>query len=210
MSPKRSKHTRGPKRVKRRPKKPTEPELYREAEERHADASKTRPVVDYSFDLSEHICERLANGETGTAICRGEGMPTWGAMQRWIRDKPDFARRFRLAREAGYEYWADDTVDIADNTQAGEIRTTQEWGTQVRVADMLEHRRLRIDARKWLLCKRARHIYGERVETAVTGPDGGPLQIEERNALIEAIVQLVHPKPDGKTKPDKDGSERDR
>lgn len=123
-------------------------------------------------------------------------MPKHSVMQTWLRNKPDFARRYRSARESGYEFWADDTVDIADTTQEGVVRTTQEWGTQVRTSDMLEHRRLRIDARKWLLCKRARSIYGDKTTTEVSGPDGQPISVTERNALIDAIVSMVHPKDD--------------
>lgn len=162
-------------------------------------ASPDRVSVEYSFELSERICARLANGEAATALCRDRTMPDWGTLQRWIRDKPDFARRYRLARESGYEYWADDMVYIADNTQSGEIRTTQEWGTQVKVADMLEHRRLRIDARKWLLAKRARSIYGDKDTSQERESQEGALT--ERLALINAIVELVQPKKDGATKP---------
>lgn len=177
-------------RVIRKAKAPPEAETLTRA------PSTDRPSVNYSFELSERICERLANGESATAIARDADMPTYPVMARWLREKPDFARRYRIARETGYEYWADDLIDIADQTQAGEIRTTQEWGTQVRTADMLEHRRLRIDARKWLLCKRARSIYGERAAFEHSGPDGKPMEVASRNELIEAIVKLVHPKTD--------------
>lgn len=169
-----------------------------------------RPSVNYSFELSERICERLANGESATAITRDAGMPSYSVMARWLREKPDFARRYRIAREAGYEYWADDLIDIADQTQVGEVRTTQEWGTQVRTADMLEHRRLRIDARKWLLCKRARHIYGERAAFEHSGPEGKPMEVTSRNELIEAIVKLVHPKADPSPRKKADAEERGR
>lgn len=196
------------KRLKSKPKRSQKPRVIKRLKRAPVPETLTgyvppahRAPIDYSFDLSERICERLANGETGTAICKDADMPTWSTLQRWIRTKPDFARRYRQARESGYEFWADDTVDIADQTQLGSIVTTQEWGTQVKTADMLEHRRLRIDARKWLLCKRARHIYGEKVQAELSGPDGEPIAVSERNALMDAIVKLVHPKDDPASKP---------
>lgn len=187
---------RGKVRVKRKVKLPPE------RLEPHRESPQERAQVSYSFDLSERICERLANGESATSITRDAAMPSWAVLQRWLREKPDFARRYKLARESGYEFWADQTVDIADETQTGQVVTTQEWGTQVRTSDMLEHRRLRIDARKWLLGKRARHIYGEKVSTELSGPDGQPIEVAERNALIDAIVKLVHPKDDPKSRPE--------
>jgi hypothetical protein len=205
------KSRRGAKRVTPKPHRPTEPELNAQAREHHAAERKTRPRVVYSYDLSEQICERLSNGETATAICQGKGMPTWGVLQGWIRDKPDFAKRYAKARGAGWEYWADNLIDIADTPCPGVISTLMEWGTQIKTADMLDHRRLRIETRKWLLAKRKPQTFGEKIEQTHTGPDGGPLQVEDRNTMIESIVRLVFPKADGKTKPDKDGGgERER
>jgi hypothetical protein len=44
---------------------------------------------------------------------------------------------------------------------------------------MIEHRRLQVDARKWIAAKLKPKKYGDKQQTEVTGADGGPLQITE-------------------------------
>jgi hypothetical protein len=41
---------------------------------------------------------------------------------------------------------------------------------------MIEHRRLQIDARKWILAKALPKIYGDKLTAEVTGKDGGPIR----------------------------------
>ena len=45
-------------------------------------------------------------------------------------------------------------------------------------ADMIEHRRLQIDARKWLIGKMAPKKYGDKQQIEHAGPDGGPITLE--------------------------------
>jgi hypothetical protein len=159
----------------------------------------TRPDIPYSYDLSEEICERLSNGETGASVCRDPKMPTWAVLQRWRRKHTDFDHRYRIAREACCEYYADDIVDIADDGRNDYVVRTD--GRKVFDREAFERSRLRVDTRKWTVSKILRHVYGDKSEVDVRTPDGVNVKVEERNALIDAIVKLVHPKVDGKTKP---------
>lgn len=196
---------RGPKRVirlkKLRKRIDAEPQVNRERGR--------PPKVDYTVELSEAICERLANGESGTSVCKDDGMPTWSMLQQWRRKYPDFERRYRLAREACCEYYADSIVDIADDGRNDYIERMTPQGRTVRVFDResFERSRLRLDARKWTVSKILRHVYGDKSEVDVRTPDGVNVKVEERNALIEAICKLVHPKADGQTRPDHEPEE---
>lgn len=71
---------------------------------------------------------------------------------------------------------AEEILDITDNTELGEIVTDGPKGVETKRADMLGHRTLKVDARKWLLSKLMPHRFGERVEH--TGAGGGPVQVE--------------------------------
>lgn len=128
-------------------------------------------------------------------------MPTWEGLQRWRRDIPDFARRYRAAREACCEYYADSIVDIADDGRNDYVERLTPQGRTVRVFDResFERSRLRLDARKWTVSKILRHVYGDKSEVDLRTPDGLNVKVEERNALIDAIVKLVHPKNDPQT-----------
>ncbi len=51
-----------------------------------------------------------------------------------------------------------------------------EKGTETRTGDMIQHRRLQVDARKWMLAKALPNIYGDKLTAEVTGKDGGPIE----------------------------------
>lgn len=158
---------------------------------------------DYRYELSEAICQRLANGETGAEVCRDPAMPTWNTLCCWRRKHDDFDKRYRIAREQGCEYYADEIISIADSGENDYVtRLTRKGPKVVFDRDHFERSRLRVDARKWTVSKILRHTYGDKSEVDVRTPDGMNVKVEERNALIDALVKLVHPKADGKTKPE--------
>ena len=78
---------------------------------------------------------------------------------------------FARARDLGEAQISQECLEIADTTQVGEIITTKPDGSQeVKTADMIEHRKLRIDTRLKLLAKWNPRKYGDKL--AHTGPDG--------------------------------------
>ena len=188
---------RGPKRVTR-PVKPPREEI--EAKPHPSDPRKSPP---YSHALSERICERIANGETATSLTHEEGMPTWAVLGRWRRENDDFAKRFQIAREQCCEYWADSVIDIVDDSTNDFVTRLSAKGQPLTVFDRehFERARLRADKRQWFASKMLRHVYGEKSEVDLRTPDGVSVGVNERNALIDAIVKLVQPKSDGETKP---------
>jgi hypothetical protein len=157
----------------------------------------------FSKEVAEAILDRMANGETATQICRDEGMPTWGMLKRWERDNADFARRYEIARRQCCEYQTDEIITIADDATNDYVERVTAKGIRQVVFDRdhFERCRLRVDARKWTASKILRHVYGEKSEVDLRTPDGLNVRVEERNALIDAIVKLVQPKEDGKAKP---------
>lgn len=158
----------------------------------------------YAEEIGNRICERMANGETATQICRDPSMPTWAMLKRWERDYVDFARRYDIARRQCCEYHTDEIVDIADDATNDYVERVNAKGRSYRVFDReaFERSRLRVNVRQWNASKILRHVYGERSEVDVRTPDGLSVKVEERNALIDAIVKLVNPKADGRTKPE--------
>jgi Bacteriophage Sf6, terminase small subunit-like len=53
-------------------------------------------------------------------------------------------------------------------------------------ADMIEHRKLQIDSRKWLIGKMAPKKNGDKQQIEHAGPDGGPVTVE---ALVMASLK---------------------
>lgn len=138
--------------------------------------SRARGASSVSAALVYKICERVANGATLTAILTEPGMPTWSAFHRRIRPSCDLRAAYAQAREERAERMADELLQITDTPQLGEIVTVGPKGTEVKTADMIQHRTLQVDARKWLLSKLLPARFGDAVQH--TGAGGGPIQHE--------------------------------
>ena len=87
-----------------------------------------------------------------------------------------FSPHYARAREIGYATLFDEMLEIADTPQQGVTTKESDKGTETRTGDMIEHGRLRVDTRKWMLAKALPKVYGEKLAAEVTGKDGQPLQ----------------------------------
>lgn len=121
---------------------------------------KTGRPSDYSDDLAAEICSKLADGKSLKSICDAPGMPDKATVYRWIAAHDAFRDLYARAREDQADTMADEIVDIADNAKSDDVNKA----------------RLRVDARKWVAAKLKPKKYGDKVETTVQGPDGGPVE----------------------------------
>lgn len=137
-------------------------------------ASKGRPKGSgslYTEALAQAICERLAQGESLSSICRDEGMPPASTVRQWERDREDFATVSQRARELGCHALADECLEIADDSRNDFMDARAEEGDEQAGKFNGEHvqrSRLRIDTRMRLLGKWLPKVYGERTELAGT------------------------------------------
>ena len=113
-----------------------------------------RPT-DYSPELTARICERLAIGESLRSICRDDDMPSMASIFLWLGKHPEFSEQYTRAREAQAEAHADRIVEIADD-------------------DTLDpnHKRIMVDARKWVASKLKPKRYGDKAEVEHSGNVG--------------------------------------
>lgn len=124
----------------------------------------------YTQEMADRICEQLADGKSLRAVCDEPGMPSEAAVRAWALDDIEgFAAQYARAREIGYDRLADELLEIADTPQTGVKTTTKATGTETTEGDMIEHRRLQVDARKWMLAKMLPKKYGDKLTTEVTG-----------------------------------------
>ncbi len=73
-------------------------------------------------------------------------------------------------RDALRDAMAEEILAISDETQEGEIRTERADGTvEIKKEDMLGHRKLRIDTRKWLMAKMKPKKYGDKIDMTSNG-----------------------------------------
>jgi len=113
----------------------------------------------YGPEIAAEILKRLAGGETLRKICKTEGMPDHSTVVLWCNQDPDFANQYARARSEGLDVMAEDIVEISDDK-----------------TDDANSRRVRVDARKWLLSKMRPEKYSDRL--AITGAkDAEPLKV---------------------------------
>ncbi len=108
----------------------------------------------YNAKMADLILSELMQGKTLSAIIREhKHLPPIDKVFGWFADA-EFRSRYDRAREIGYEVMADHILDITDNFQIQEIHSENSDGTSATITrDHIDHRRLQVDARKWLLAK---------------------------------------------------------
>lgn len=103
----------------------------------------------------------------------------------WIAADPELSSQYERARNNRAEKIFEEMLLIADTPQIGTVETAKEWGTEVKTADMIEHRRLQVDTRKWMLGKMAPKKYGDRVELEHSGEIKRPANETEAEILAK-------------------------
>ena len=82
---------------------------------------------------------------------------------------------YNYAREVRSDVLFEEIIEISDTTEEGIKIKTTERGTETITGDMTEHRKLKIDARKWVVAKMQPKKYGDKITQELTGKDGAPL-----------------------------------
>lgn len=139
---------------------------------------------EFSPEIANEICERLAKGESLRSITSDEQsgwLPSETTVRRWLSGEADwnaeFRRQYAHAREMQADHYAEEIVAIADGRDKPTPQELEEQVASDTVAIRDHNRdRLRIDARKWVASKLAPKKYGEAMNLKHSDPDGGPVQ----------------------------------
>ena len=139
----------------------------------------------FSADMGNRICDRMETGESLRSICRDDNFPHVGQVIKWLAS--DSNREFRLqyahSRQVGLEVMADDVLNIADQnpvlTPDGKIDNAG-----------VQHQRLRVDTRKWILSKQLPKVYGDR--TILAGDADAPLNPMTNNERAAQASKIIN------------------
>lgn len=132
-----------------------------------------------------------------------------GTLKKWRKLYPGFDEAIKDGRSA-----CDADVLYAMYQSAIGFKFTEQQAVGGKVAQVLEVERFALPsvaAQKHWLKNRQRTLWPDRQE--LTGRDGEPLghkPPENRLSLIDSIVAMVQPKPDGKAKPGKSNEDSRR
>lgn len=129
-----------------------------------------RPT-DYTKELGDQICARIAEDEGVAAICRDESMPSRTTIYAWLRTQEEFANNYAHAR-------LDQGHTAADEMR--EVRRKVADGTLDPAAA-----RVIADALKWEAGRRNPKAYGDKAAVELSGPNGGAIPI---SAITRTVV----------------------
>jgi hypothetical protein len=123
---------------------------------------------EFTPEVAEEICDRIAKGESLRAICAdsaGGFLPSARTFHRWLASDEEWSeglrQQYACAREAQADHYADEIVSIADCADEFPGAGAAERDPQ--------RDRLRIDARKWVASKLAPKKYGDKIDLSHSG-----------------------------------------
>jgi len=146
---------------------------------------------EFSQDMADQICERIADGESLRQICESEGFPSKSAVFRWLGVNTVFRDQYARAHEEQADTYADEIIAIADDSandygfKEGEDASGAS-AKPVFLAENVQRSKLRVDARKWKASKLNAKKYGDKITNEMTGADGAPLN-------FSCTINLVRP-----------------
>lgn len=131
------------------------------------ETKKTGRPSDYSAEIADAICARLAGGESLRTVCKDDDMPSTVTAFAWMRKHPEFLNQYARAKEEAADALVEEMLDIADDG-------TNDWmekhdadgaciGYQLN-GEHVQRSKVRIDARKWIAAKLKPKKYGEKVD----------------------------------------------
>jgi len=138
-----------------------------------------RPT-DYTQDMADIVCERLALGQSMRTICLSDDMPAISTLFRWIRQQDEFRQQYEKAKEECADLYAEEIIEIADDTSNDYMDVSDENGATGATRLNTEHvqrSRLRVDARKWISSKLKPKKYGDKIQQEITAPEGVTFQM---------------------------------
>lgn len=108
-------------------------------------------------------------------------MPSALTIYRWLANNPEFNSQYARAKEQQTAVMAEEILELADTprigqkvkSEAGPVDSEGNPGeirvTEIMTADMIDHRKLQIESRKWLMGKLRPKVYGDKLQTEHSG-----------------------------------------
>lgn len=135
-------------------------------------------------DICDHIFSEMSTGRSVNKILEeDEGMPSRKTFYRWIRISEEVRNNYAHASKERADCIFEKMLATAEYVENGEtVETTVDDDGKVTVktkkSDMYAHRRLKIDAYKWMLGKMMPKKYGDKIDvTSGDKPLGNAISV---------------------------------
>lgn len=131
--------------------------------------------ANWAEDWKVQFLERVRTGLRALeSISSDKDMPHKDTIYVALKDDEGFSDDYARAREARGDHLIQEASEIAS------LATPE----NVQVA------RVQIDLKKWTAARMAPKQYGDKVQTEISGPNGGPIQTEEVSGAVR-LTQLM-------------------
>ena len=130
----------------------------------------------YTQAMSNMICTGLESGTSLIQLCKRPGFPVESMVYRWLHLHEDFRENYARARTIQAWRIFEETLPIADDESRD--TSTDDKGRVSSNMAAIGRDRLKVDTRKWFLSKLLPKTFGEHTGVELTGPGGGPVQVE--------------------------------
>jgi hypothetical protein len=130
----------------------------------------------YSKQITQELCERIANGECWHRMANTGRMPSYATLYDWQRKHPEFAEALAQAREMAADLRADRALEVAEKATAATVQ-----------AD-----RLHVGALQWRAAKASPRRYGTRSDAHDDVEDAQPARLIIEVRRFEKVTR-----PDG-------------
>lgn len=151
-----------------------------------------RPSI-FSEKICNAICAKIAKGKSLRSICSEKNMPSKSVVMLWLQKHEAFQIQYARACELRAAFWAEEIIEIADDSTNDFMERKRKDGTIETVPDHenVQRSKLRVDSRKWLMSKLVPKKYGDKLQH--TGPEGDePIQAKHTFDFSGLTVEQLH------------------
>lgn len=116
----------------------------------------------------ENILNLVERGLSAFKACEQAGIPR-KTFEDWTEKDEVLSARYTRAREKRADHIFEEMLQIADTPLITKTETTKEWGVEEKTFDAVDHRKLQIETRKWMLGKMAPKRFGDKLDLNHSG-----------------------------------------
>lgn len=146
--------------------------------------AKRKPMTQ---EFADEILRRMAKGESLMQICRDEHIPDRSTVYDYRNANEEFADDYARACDDRADHMFDEINEIANTPIEGETQKIipgkdgKPEVVEISRGDMIQHRKLQIDTKKWILARMSPKKFGEKTINEHSGPDGEAIPIRISN-----------------------------
>jgi hypothetical protein len=110
------------------------------------------------------ICNRVIEEKISFNKAVEDSSITYVTFFNWMTKSEALKELYNYARNIRSDVLFEEIIEIADTTEIGEVTVNKPSGIEVKTGDMIHHRQLKIDARKWVVSKMQPKKYGDKLD----------------------------------------------